>query len=201
MDKKLDKSLLYKALKLLSARLGQKGGSPYSIVVCGGSALIAMDLVPRTTKDVDVVALMDIAERLADPDPLPEDLLNSAREVAPVLGLMANWLNNGPSRGEGGLYRMGLPDGFASRLRKESFGTHLTVYWVSRRDQIHFKVYAAVDRGGYHVADLKALDPSDEELERAARWAMSHDVSEGFHQVLVSMLNKLGHEDVAQRIQ
>jgi len=200
MAKDLDKSLLYKALKLLDARMGQKGIGPYSIVVCGGSGLIAMDLVARATKDVDVVALMDADELLGDPDPLPDDLLGSAREIAPVLGLMDDWLNNGPSRGEGGLYRAGLPDGFSSRLKKEAFGANLTVYWVSRRDQIHFKLYAAADRGGYHVSDLKELDPSDEEMEQAARWAMSHDVSEGFRQILVSMLNQLGYEKVAERI-
>ncbi len=180
--------------------MAQKEAGPFSVVVCGGSALIAIDLVPRTTKDVDVIALVGSNEHLEDPDPLPEDLLNAAREIAPVLGLMDNWFNNGPSKGEGGLFRMGLPDGFASRLGRESFGTHLTVYWAGRVDQIHFKVYAAVDRGGYHVADLKALKPSDEELERAARWAMSHDVSEEFKQIMVSMLKQLGYENVADRI-
>ena len=54
MTKEIDKSLLYKALGLLDARLGQKGIGPHFIVVCGGSGLIAMDLVARTTKDVDM---------------------------------------------------------------------------------------------------------------------------------------------------
>ena len=54
----------------------------------------------------------------------------------------------------------------------------MTVYFIGRLDQIHFKLYAAADqRDGTHLADLRALKPTDEELETAARWAMTHDVS------------------------
>ena len=52
----------------------------------------------------------------------------------------------------------------------------LTGHFTGRFDQIHFKLYASVDRGGYHIEDLRALSPSHDELEAAARWAMTHDV-------------------------
>jgi hypothetical protein len=51
-----------------------------------------------------------------------------------------------------------------------------------REDLICFKLYAAVDQGprSKHMADLRAMDPSREELLAAARWTRSHDPSVGF---------------------
>jgi len=135
-----------------------------------------------------------------DPDPLPPALLQAVAEVATVLGLEANWLNNGPSRGDGGLFRMGLPAGFAERLRDVRYGPCLTVFYISRVDQIHFKLYTAVDRGGYHMRDLEILNPTDDELVQAARWAVQHDVSEDFRALLKGFLREIGHEAAANRV-
>lgn len=197
---RLDKELLEKALSDLGRRIEDLDQGPHHIVVCGGSALIAMGLVPRTTKDVDVVALIDSQGNLATPDPLPQELLQAVRDVATTHKLEDRWLNNSPSRGEGGLFRMGLPDGFMTRLTRRDYGPRLAVSYIGRLDQIHFKVYAAADRAGYHVADLRALGPTDEEMERAARWAMTHDVSEGFRMIMKSMLRQLGHDAAAANI-
>jgi hypothetical protein len=161
--------------------------------------LIATGLRHRTTHDADVVALLDEAGELVDPAPLPAALLEAAAQVGRDLGLGERWLNNGPSEGEGGLFQMGLPEGLVSRLSKSVYGPHLTVYFVGRLDQIHFKLYAAADqRGAVHLEDLRALKPIDEELESAARWAMTHDVSPGFRQVLQELLKEMGHETVAR---
>jgi len=190
---------LDRALELLSIRLKQNGAKPVEIVVCGGSALILTGLVPRVTKDVDVLALSKDGHLLS-PDPLPESIVRAAKEVAEDLGLIHNWLNNGPSRGEGGLFQMGLPEGCEERLLSRAFGDHLTVHFIDRYDQVYFKLYAAVDRGGYHVEDLLALSPDLDEIEAAARWAMTHDVSEGFALILKEMLRSLGYETVANRL-
>jgi hypothetical protein len=48
-----------KALRLLDGRLTINQSNGFSLVVCGGTALNAMHLIQRTTKDVDIVALMD----------------------------------------------------------------------------------------------------------------------------------------------
>ncbi|MDD2710180.1 MAG: hypothetical protein PHV34_19525 [Verrucomicrobiae bacterium] len=122
-------------------------------------------------------------------------------DLARALGLFDNWLNNGPSRGVGGLFQMGLPDGFADRLTERVFGPRLTVCFISRLDQIHFKIYAAVDqRDEAHMADLRALKPTADELEKAARWTMTHDVSEPFRMELKNLLEQMGYESVAQNI-
>jgi hypothetical protein len=160
-----------------------------------------MGLRQRTTRDVDVVALLNATNELASPDPLPEFLLTAAAQVARDLGLFDNWLNNEPSRGEGGLFQMGLPDGFVGRLTEKKFGSRLTVHFIGRLDRIHFKLYAAADqRDGTHLNDLKALHPNAAELETAARWAMTHDVSEGFRMILKELLTQLDHESVAKKI-
>ena len=195
----LDREALEQALRSLAIRLDENDAEPVELVVCGGSALILSGLMTRTTRDVDVVALIKQGV-LCAPDPLPADLVRAIQEVAEDLNLPGNWLNNGPSRGEGGLFQMGLPAGFADRLHCIRYSDRLTVHFIHRTDQIHFKLYAAVDRGGYHISDLKALAPSPEEIMQAARWAMTHDVSEGFVLVLKTLLRSIGYEDVADKL-
>lgn len=199
MQQELDSDALNLAFESLAIRLEENEAEPVELVVCGGSALIMMGAVARTTKDVDVLALAR-AGILESPDPLPDTLRQAAAEVAEDLGLPGDWLNNGPSRGEGGLFQMGLPAGLCQRLHPKSYGPFLTVHLIHRLDQIHFKLYAAADRGGYHVADLQALHPTTDELVQAARWTMTHDVSDGFAMVLKDMLRKLGYGEVAERL-
>lgn len=199
MTAKMDNETLNRALLLLAARLEENGAPEIEIVICGGSALVLTGMVPRTTKDVDVVALLHNG-KLINPAPLPEHLVMGVKEVAEDLGIDEKWLNNGPSSGEGGLFQMGLPDGFAMRLHTRKYGIKLKAHFADRLDQIYFKLYAAADRGGYHIQDLNALFPTDEDLENAARWCMTHDVSPGFVMVLKNLLKDLGYENVADRI-
>lgn len=195
----LDLSALDLALRSLAIRLEQNEAAAVELVICGGSALILTDLVPRTTRDVDVVAL--IREKvLCSPAPLPEDLQQAVREVAEDLILPATWLNNGPSRDEGGLFQLGLPDGLADRLTQRIYGERLTAHFIGRLDQVYFKLYAAADRGGYHITDLLALQPGDDELAAAARWAMTHDVSETFAGIVKTLLRSIGHGAAAERL-
>lgn len=189
------------ALRLLSGRLALAGAPIYNLVVCGGTALIATGLVVRATRDVDIVAMADADGNLVDPAPLPVPLVEAAREVAEDLGLPDNWLNNDPSSGEGGLFRMGLPDGFLDRVTWKTFGDNLTVGFIGRYDQIHFKLYAAVDqRGSYHATDLQSLEPADEELLAAAAWTRSHDPSDGYLQSLRWFLKEFGYEQITDQV-
>ena len=199
MTRNLDTSKLDIALQSLAVRLEENNADAVSIVVCGDAALIQTGILSRTTTNVGIVALMHEGE-LGSPAPLPPVLLRAATEVAEDLGLDARWLNNGPSSGAGGLFQMGLPDGFSERLLRKDYGPRLTVFFAHRVDQIHFKLYAAADRGGYHIDDLRALSPSEDEVESAARWAMTHGVSEGFAMVLKHLLQALGYGTVARRI-
>ena len=189
------------ALRLLDGRLAIASAPTYTLVVCGGTALVATNLLQRATRDVDIVALADDSGRLMDPAPLPAPLISAAREVADDLGLDDDWLNNGPSSGDGGLFRLGLPQGLAGRLSWRNFGEKLTVAFISRFDQIHFKLYAAVDQfGGYHATDLQALKPTDDELLAAAAWTRTHDPSEGYREGLRTFLKEFGYEHLSERL-
>jgi hypothetical protein len=201
MDVQLTKDSLGRAFKLLSSRLDLMQTEPVRLVLCGGSALIATGLRQRTTNDADVVAMLSSTGELVNPDPLPPFLLQASAQVARDLGLKQNWLNNEPSRNEGGLFQMGLPLGLAGRLTEHVFGPRLAIYFIGRLDQIYFKLYAAADqRDDTHIADLRALQPSVAELSDAARWAMTHDLSDGFRMVLTDLLQQMGYESVAKNI-
>jgi hypothetical protein len=163
-------------------------GEWHTIAVVGGSALIALGLVSRVTRDVDVVAVLR-GKELVSAEPLPASLLDAADIVARDFGLPSGWLNAGPAS----LFDLGLPDGFEQRAEQRSYGQTLQVLFASRLDQIHFKLYAAVDQGaGRHLADLQALTPSDEELIQAARWSETHDTSEGYSAMLTNALKHFG---------
>ncbi len=196
----MNKNSLEKTFEILAARLESNHAPPQKIAVCGGAALIACGLLPRTTTDVDIVALLSEQDELISPAPLPEPLVTAANEVAALTSLPQDWLNNGPSRDQGGLFQMGLPNGLQNRLHKKEYGPYLTVFFIDRFDQIHFKLYAGVDRGGYHITDLAALKPTDEELYQAAQWACTHDISAAFVALLKTLLKDMGHESVAARL-
>jgi hypothetical protein len=201
MPESLNKTILDRAFTLLASRLDLLQTEHLRLVLCGGSALLATGVRHRTTRDADILALMNSAGELVSPAPMPPFLLEAAAQVARDLGLHADWLNNGPSRDEGGLFQMGLPEGLASRLTERVFGPRLVVYFIGRLDQIHFKLYAAADqRAPTHLQDLRALHPTESELLAAARWAMTHDVSEGFRFVLQELLKEMGYESVARNI-
>ncbi len=191
----IDEEQLNKAFSLLNSQLMLKDSEPVELVVCGGSALIATKFVSRTTKDVDIVALVkDMI--LVDPDPLSNEIIEAAQTVAGVLNLPSDWLNTGPAD----IYRMGLPEGCVDRLITHSIGGHLTIHFIGRLDQIHFKLYASIDRGGYHIEDLIALNPTDDELVIAANWTKTHDVSEQFAMLIKDFLNYMGFVDAASRL-
>jgi hypothetical protein len=163
------------------------------LVVIGGSALLALGLTSRATRDVDVVGLL-AAGSVVDPRPLPKPLLEGVARVARDFALPSDWLNAAPAS----LLDIGLPEGLVERLERRDYGPSLSVHFASRIDQIHFKLYAMVDQGaGKHEADLRALQPTADELLRAARWTRTHDPSLGFRQELVAVLAHFGVEDAA----
>ena len=186
----LNEQSLPKALTTLGDVLASRGQS-YELVVIGGSALLLLGYVHRSTRDLDVVALIERGE-LVPAEPLPPALTEAVVDVARALGLRADWLNPGPTS----VLELGLPAGFASRLEARTYGG-LTLHLAGRRDLIALKLYAAVDQGpaSKHTSDLHALAPTAEELLAGARWARTHDPSEGFYSQLVQALAFFGIDD------
>jgi hypothetical protein len=183
----------------LDRQIGVHHGTSLGLAICGGTALSALGLVTRTTKDVDVLGTVIESQgrlRIQRIEKFPEWLMEAARKVGRDFDLLENWLNLGPAS----QVDSGLPKGFEERLVKRSYGRYLQIYFISRIDQIHFKLYAAVDRNDYHLQDLIALNPTEEEMEMAAKWVVTQDVSDTFRSILKEFLERHGYGTVTQRI-
>lgn len=185
--------------RALDRQIEFREGFSIGLLVCGGTALAALGLIDRTTSDVDVIAGVEETDqrmRIWKIGRFPEWLEKAAKTIARDFGLPEDWLNLGPAS----QIDLGLPSGIEGRLVKKSYGNYLTVYFISRTDQIFFKLYAAVDRNDYHVQDLLALRPTEEEIEEAARWILTQDVSQEFRFILKDFLKKHGYGPIAKRI-
>ncbi len=195
----IDKQSLEKALTLLGELLAARRRPATHLVVCGGSSLVALGLVSRSaTRDVDVLASLVDGE-LRSPRPLPDWFVQDAEDVRSQLDLPANWINAGPA--DDSFFRFGFPEGLAARLTHRDFGNALTVGFISRYDQIHFKLYASADQGaGRHLQDLMDLKPTAEELLAASRWTITQDPSEGFRMVLFDLLKHMGYGNLADQV-
>ncbi len=69
MYEELNSHSLDQVFQLLASRLLRNGAPPVQLVVCGGAAMIATGLLSRTTRDVDIIAFLDDAQRLVAPVP------------------------------------------------------------------------------------------------------------------------------------
>lgn len=189
-----DATSLEEALEMLGQLLHDRGHH-YEVVAIGGGGLLLIGLIDRPTKDLDLVA-MRAGNALAPVGALPAPLREAVEDVARVLELAPNWLNGGPDS----LLRFGLPEGFLDRVEQRVFGA-LVISLASRLDQIHFKLYAAADDrpGGKHHVDLQRLQPTHVELRAAARWAQTHDPSDGFAVMLGGVLRAFGVDDERDR--
>ena len=74
------------------------------------------------------------------------------------------------------------------------------MYFPSRWDLIHLKFFASIDRNSYHVQDLLNLKPTEKEIESAARWVLTQDVSQEFRLLTKNFLKKIGYEQVAEKL-
>lgn len=178
-------------------QLLESRGHEYRLAAVGGGAMLLLGLLDRPTNDLDVVTQVDESGAVVSADPLAPPLREAIRDVARAFDLPENWLNPGPAA----LLDLGLPEGFAGRAHIQRYGA-LEIRLADRLDQIHFKLYAAVDQGprSKHFADLRALEPAREELLRAARWARTHDPSEGFRAGLEAALEALGLRATDERL-
>ena len=108
------------------------------------------------------------------------------------------WLNFGPAP----LMEFGLPEGLETRLKRISYGPCLALHLIGRLDQIHLKLYAAMDpktRIETHLGDLMDLEPTEAEAQTAVAWLLGRKTSADFRRKLKQVLERIGHEELAQR--
>lgn len=199
---RLDHQGLQTVLGALAEQIAVRTDEDMAFVVCGGAALSALGLVNRTTRDIDVLAIVHADLSRSEPllltaEPLPAVLQEAARAVARDFELPETWLNSGPTD----LLTEGLPDGCVSRLHAIRYGHRLVAYFIDRFDQICFKTYAAINGDAQrHLADLRLLKPSDEEMLFAARWAVTQDAADFFPELVRDFLRKTGFPNVADHL-
>jgi hypothetical protein len=182
---------LEEALRTLGDLLADRGHH-FEVVAIGGGGLLLIGIIDRPTRDLDLVALRDGDTLLPAGPQLPPALSEAIADVARVLALRDDWINGGPTS----LLSFGLPEGFLARVERRVYGG-LGISIASRFDQIHFKLFAAVDHGPgeKHHVDLQRLKPTHEELRAAARWVKTHDTSESFAMLVRDVLRTFGVGD------
>lgn len=198
----LDHDIVHESLTLLGELLEGRRVRPLHLVVSGGSALLAAEIVSRTTHDVDVIAMRGEADGdIIDAYPLPEFLKECVREVAEEKRLRPNWLNAATAMLMIDLRR--FPADFLTELVERSYGGWLRVSFIGRSGQIYLKFYAAVARSeARDLGDLRALAPDAAEAERTARWLIEEEViSKGHIPGLLDLLRQLEHHDLVPRIE
>jgi Nucleotidyltransferase of unknown function (DUF6036) len=181
------------ALSRTGRRLALSDSDEYSLLVCGGSALNLSGLLVRPTRDVDVLGLVKGSKtRAVVEEMLPEELRRAAEAVALDLDLPIDWLNDAALE----VHRMGLPKGILERADQRAFGPCLTVYLISRQDQVALKLYAALDRekGHRHLEDLVSIDPRRSEMESAAAWLLNRPTSPQFVDAIHRLAEGLGFQ-------
>lgn len=197
------RSDIEEALKRLNAKVVYAELDPVELVSCGGASLNLMGLVSRSTSEVDIICAVKVDARgkirLVPGATLSPRFDELVAEVGRELGIKEEWLNFGPAP----LVDFGLPRGLVKRLKRKSFGRCLALHVISRVDQIHLKLYAAMDpktRIETHLGDLMDLEPTEAEARAAAVWLLRRKTSADFRRKLKQVLERIGHEDLAQKI-
>ena len=191
------------ALQRLGKRLLYEYTDPISLVVCGGSALNVLDIARRTTRDVDVLALVEETPegiQLRYDRLLPKAFRGFVADVGRDLGLPEDWLNMGP---KDVLQVYGTPSGMTERWERREYGPSLTVYFVSRLDQVHFKLLAAADPKAEprHLEDLvERIRPTSDEVRRAVEWLLGRETSSWFRGNVKQAVEALGYDDISRDI-
>lgn len=129
LNMELDFTTLDNALVMLGQRLARLK-QHYEVVAIGGASLVLLGYIDRTTKDLDLVAIME-AGRLVSANPLPQGLLKEVTAVGTALEIGEYWVNGGPTS----LLETGLPEGFVGRLVTRNYD-NLTIHFAGRLDQI-----------------------------------------------------------------
>lgn len=191
------------ALQRLGKRLVYDHAEPIALVICGGSAMNILNIAVRTTRDVDVLAVVEKMSggiRLRHSEPLPEEFSRVVAKVGRDLGLPADWLNVGP---KDVLEVYGPPEGMTRRWMRRKYGPCLTAYFVSRLDQVHFKLLAAADpkAAPRHMEDLaQRIKPAAREIRAAVSWLLGRKTSSWFRGNVRRAVEALGYEHICREI-
>lgn len=196
----LSQQNLEKALRLLGNLLATRKEAGFWLVVCGGSALLAQEIISRSTEDVDILAMRDWEGGVNRAFPIPEALKKAAAEVANELRLGGNWLNSAASLHFPDLHL--LPASFWQELETREYSRYLKISFVTRSGQIQLKTYAALNRAKPRDLDeLRTLAPTSAGTEAAVRWVLAHFPVLSHRDKLPDLVTHLGHAHLIPKFQ
>ena len=184
-----------KYLEALGAILESESAESLDIMVCGGMALILQGLIDRRTRDIDSMALVvmeDGAYVLKKPL-VRKPVKDAIGRVATVYGITRHWLSFQART----LLDDGLPEGIIERAKVRQYGEKLTVRLISRYDQVHLKLKAAISREGPDAGDITEMGATEKEITAAAEWCLELGYSNAD---VREALEAIGHGEIAERI-
>jgi len=159
--KTLGRKLLQPILSSVDLKL--RGRNEHrDLIVCGGGALLILDIIDRQTRDIDVIA--------PELDPILNEI---AIEVGKEFGLESGWLNNGPAS-----LSRDLEVGWRDRVQLIFEGSHLKIHSLSNRDLLASKLFAYCDRDEDDLSDILKMSPSVAEVESLKSWVLERDGSQ-----------------------
>lgn len=158
-------------LRALGAHL-RASGIEIRLLVVGGAALRMRNVVPRSTDDVDVLAMIGAHDQPTRPDIgiLKPFILRVARDF----GIPEDWLNTEVAM----QWKGGMPPNQLDDVEWRHFDA-LQIGLAGRPLMIALKLFATADqsRDSVHCQDLIALAPGDSELLTAREWVLTQDGS------------------------
>ena len=186
------------ALGELGRQMALRDASHLTILCCGAAALCAVDVLTRSTLDVDAVGAVNSGDQVVPIEAFSKETSAAIAATAQKLGLTDDWFNLEASA----ILRRGLPEGAARRSGKheKTFGPCLTVRFMDRLDLVALKMFAAIDpaKGRRHLEDLVAIDPSRDEIRHGLKWMCAWQSSAQFKVALRNLAAAFDCGDIAR---
>lgn len=191
---------IQEALKLLGRNMALNYAPDIRLLCCGGSGLCVLEILSRTTKDVDALAIITDDEILAPITEFSPEMDVAISKTARSLGLADDWLNAEASS----LLDRGLPEGILQRsaIHSHQYGPCLTVQFIDRVDQVALKLLAAMDptNGRRHVEDLVKMRPAEDEIRQGLDWLLAWRSNVEFKKRLAFLVDALGFPELAETV-
>ncbi len=188
------------ALGELGRQMALHDAGHMAVLCCGAAALCALDVLSRSTLDVDAIGAVNSEGLLVPMRVFSPETAAAVAATAQKFGLTDHWFNLEASA----ILDRGLPEGAVRRSgdHVKTFGPCLTVRFLDRLDLIALKMFAALDpaKGRRHVEDLVAINPSREEVRHGLRWMSTWTASPQFKAALHNLAEAFDCGDVAREI-
>ncbi len=191
------KEEVHEALIVLGKQMALADAEDIRLLCCGGSGLCVLELITRSTKDVDALALIVDGTTLKPIEGFSTEMEKAISQTADLLGLESDWLNGEASI----LLERGLPEGILERAggHARQYGPCLTVEFIDRLDQVALKLYAAMDilKGRRHVEDLVEMCPTEREIQHGLKWLGAWQSNDAFKKRLAFLVETMGFPELA----